>query len=136
MSGCTWYLDPPVESGARNRQVVKSAFYETGNFVQPFARQYEIRNALVEIEQLVLIGRQAEEISFLLSPLHWRAQRLAADSVGADRCFSFVEIGFLTNRIPSRVFVEIDIAIFLKRYPERLTGALMTRLRGADVIVI
>ena len=116
--------------------VLQAAFDEARDLVQPLARQHEIRHAFVEIEQLVLIGREPEEIGFLLGPLHRRAQRLATHAIGADRGFVLGEIGFLTHRIPSGIFVEIDVAGFLDRLPERLTGSLVPRLRSADVVVI
>ena len=46
--------------------------------LQPLLRQHEIRMRVVEREQLVLIGREPEEIALLLDPLDRRA--LAADA--------------------------------------------------------
>src|SRR4051812_14656633 len=136
MSGRAGHLDAPVEGGARDRNILQAAFDKASNLVQAFARQYEVGNALVKLEQFVLIGRQTEEIGFFLGPRHRRAQRFAADSVIAENGFALVEIAFLANRIPTRVLVEIDVAVLLDRRPQRLTRALVPRLGGADIIVI
>jgi hypothetical protein len=96
----------------------------------------KVRNARVQIEQLVLVGGQTEEIGFLLGPLDRRAERLTPDTIVAERRFRFVEIGFLANRIPAGIFVEIDGARLLQGDPQRLNGALMALLGGANVVVI
>ena len=50
------HLDAPVERRPRYRQVLQAASDKTCNFVQPLARQHEIGDACIEVEQLVLIG--------------------------------------------------------------------------------
>ena len=66
------HADAPVEGGARDRQVLQAAAHEARDFVEPLLRQHVIR-PLVELEQFVLISRQAEEVTLLLHPLDRRA---------------------------------------------------------------
>ena len=121
------HLDAPVERRSRDRKVLQAAFDKTRNFVEPLARQHEVGHIRIEGEQFVLIGRQAEEIGFLLGPLDRRAQRFAADTVSPDGGFRFVEISLLADRIPACIFAEIDIAVLL----DRTARVLGTPARGA-----
>ena len=106
------HRNAPVEGGARDRQILQAALHEARDLVQPLLRQHEIRDARVEVEQLVLIGGQPEEIALLLDPLDRRA--------GFDReprpllvqaGLVLGVIGFVAHRIPAGIFVEIDVAV-------------------------
>ena len=64
---------PQSKRRARDRQVLQPALHEAHDLVAPLARQDEIRMRLVVGEQLVLIGREPEEVALLLVPLDRRA---------------------------------------------------------------
>ena len=90
----------------------------------------------VELEQLVLIGRQLEEIALLLDPLDRRALRAAAHIVLADDGFLLGVIGLVAHRIPAGIGVEIDVAVLLHRAFQIAWHARCdARLGGADEAV-
>ena len=130
------HADAPVEGGARDRQVLQAAAHEARDLVQPLLRQHEIRPR-VEVEQLLLIGREPEEIALLLHPFDRRA------GLGRDAHLLLVEmrlvlgvIGLVAHRIPAGIFVEIDVAVLLHALPDFLRRAVMALLGGVDEVVV
>ena len=126
----------PVEGGARDRQVLQAA---ATKLATSFRRSFGSTKfgPLVELEQLVLIGGQAEEVALLLHPLDRRA------GLGGDPHLLLVEVGLVlgvvglvAHRVPAGVFVEIDVAVLLHPLPDRLRRAVVALLRGADEVVV
>src|SRR6478735_12701201 len=91
---------------------------------------------LVMGEELVLIGREPEEIALLLDPLDRRSLRRQLLAVGSFRQLAFVVIGFVAHRVPAGILAEIDIAVRLHAPPQLLAGALVALLARADEIVV
>ena len=128
--------DAPVEGGARDREVLQAAAHETRDFVQAFLRQHVVR-PLVEVEQLLLVGRELEEIALLLDPFDRRA------GLGGEALFLLVEvglvlgvIGLVAHRIPAGIFAEIDVAVLLHAPPDRFRRPVVALLGGADEVVV
>ncbi|MEY9682014.1 hypothetical protein ABIF13_002788 [Bradyrhizobium elkanii] len=135
MLGILRDLDAPVERRARDREVLEPAPYKTHHLVAARVRADEIGLTLVEVQQLVLVGRQLEEIALLLDPFDRRALRAAADIVLADDGLLLGVIGLVAHRIPAGIGVDIDVAVVLHAAPDFLHGPVMRRLRGADEAV-
>ena len=130
------HANAPVEGGARDRQVLQAAAHEARDFVQPLLRQHVIR-PLVKLEQLVLIGREPEEIALLLHPFDRRAGlRRHAHLLLVEMRLVLGVIGLVAHRIPAGIFVEIDVAVLLHPLPDRLRGAVVALLGGADEVVV
>ena len=126
----------PVEGGARDRQVLQAAAHEARHLVQALLRQHVIR-LLVELQQLVRIGRQPEEIALLLHPFDRRA------GLGGNAHLLLVQvrlalgvIGLVADRVPAGVLVEIDVAVRLHPLPDRFRGAVVALFRGMDEVVV
>ena len=114
------YLHAPVESGARDREVLQAAFDEAHHLIAACVRADEIGLALIERQKLVLIGRQPEKIGLFLDPFHRRALRAATDIVLADGGFVLAVVGLVAHRIPAGIDVDIDIAVLLHAIPDGL----------------
>ncbi len=92
---------------------------------------------LVEREQLVLVGREAEEVALLLDPLDRRALRPVADIALADLGeFGLGVVGLVADRIPAGIAVLVDVAIGRHPAPDRLAGSVVALLGGADEVVV
>ena len=50
--------------------------------------------------------------------------------------FAFVVIGFVANRVPAFVAIEIEVALLLHRLPDRLARAVVIGIGGADKTVV
>ena len=83
--GIAGHLDAPVEGGARQRQILQAAAHEARDFVHALLRQHEIRHALVEVEQPVGEGGEAEKIALLLDPFDRRALRAEPRPLSSSR---------------------------------------------------
>jgi hypothetical protein len=114
---------------------LQAAFHERHDFVSAHIRPDEVRLTLIERQQPVLIGRQAEEVALLLDPFDRRALRAAAHAVLASDGFVFGVIGFVAHRVPAGIGVRINIAVRLHAPPDFLHGAMMTGLGGTDEAV-
>ncbi len=126
----------PVKRRARDRQVLKTRLYERDDLVAPALGRDEIGMVAIMSKQPVAKCRQAEEVTLLLDPFNRRAGGRTADPVVMQCCFAFIVIGFITNRVPALVAVEIDIAGRFHAAPQRLRGRVMARLGRADERVI
>jgi hypothetical protein len=116
----TWHRDAPVEGGARDRQVLQARFDEGGDLVAALGRTDEIGPIFIERQQFVLIGREPEEVAFLLDPFHRCTLRAIADIVGTEFGFFLAVIGLVANRIPAGVTTLVDVAIGFHRLPDGL----------------
>ena len=134
--GLDGHRDAPIEGRARDRKILQAAAHEARHLVEPLLRQHEVGHARVEFEQLVLIGGEAEEIALLLDPLDRRALRPDAHALLVELGLVLVVVGLVAHRIPSGIFVEIDVAGLLHALPDADRGGMMARLCGADVIVV
>ena len=126
----------PIERGARDREILQPTFDEADDFVEAALRQHEVRVVRVELEQPVLIGREAEEIGLLLGPLDRRALRADAHVVGADFGFAFGVVRLVAHRIPALIGADIDVAGLDHLSPDRLAGLVVSGLGGADEAVV
>src|SRR4051812_29568585 len=86
----------------------------------------------IMIEQPLLIGREAEEPALLHRPIDERALRRKLLATLGDNQLLLVIISFVADRIPTFVAAEIDVPLLGHRLPDRLAGAVMGRLGGAD----
>ena len=135
MPGVAGDRDTPVERRPADRKIVEPALDESHDLVAIFLRRHEIWVGLVILEQPVAIGREPEEIAFLLDPARRRARRRQLGPLGAGRQFALLEIGFVAHRIPTRIFAEVDVAVGGHALPDRLTGATVARLRRPHDVV-
>src|SRR5207248_11252276 len=84
------------------------------------------RSSDLKIEQLVLVGGQPEEIAFFRDPLHRRAERAITLTVIGELGLALVVIGFVADRVPAGIFVEIDVAVGLHLRSEEHTSELQS----------
>ena len=136
MGGIVRDLDPPVERGARDRQVLQSRLDEGDYLVAPFRRTDEIGIVGVMLEQLFLIGRQLEEIALLLDPFDRRALWAVAYAIVAEFGLGLLVIGLVPDRIPPGVAALVDVAVIGHPVPNLPAGFVVARLGGADEIVV
>ena len=108
--GSPGHGDAPIESRARNRQILEAATHEALHLVRPRVGSNELGVRVVVSKQPFLIGRQLEEIALLLDPFDRRAlwRQLAA----VRRLFqlALIVVGLVAHRVPAGIFVEIDVA--------------------------
>ena len=135
--GVSGNLDAPVERGARDRQVLEAALDEADDLVATCRGGNELGMLFVQSEQTVLVGRETEGVVGLLGPLHRGAGlRRLTGAVVQKRGLGFGVEGLVTNRIPPRVRVEVDVARCGHLFPDRLAGDLMIGVGGADEPVV
>ncbi|MGY3393286.1 hypothetical protein ACVWW6_005877 [Bradyrhizobium sp. USDA 3311] len=89
----------------------------------------------VQLEQLLLIGGQAEEVALLLDPFDRRALRPEAHAVVVQARLVFGVVGFVAHRVPARIGVGIDVAVRFHAPPDLLGGAVVLLFGGADETV-
>src|SRR6202008_3024533 len=95
----------------------------------------EIRLRFIKREQLVLVGREAEEVRLLLHPFYRRALRAETHAVLAERGLLLGVVGFVAHRVPAGIAIEIDVAVLLHAPPDLLGRAMVLLLRGTDEAV-
>ena len=128
-------LDPPVEAGPRNRQIVEPALDEAEDFIAAAVGLDEFGVRGIMVEQSLLIGRQLEKPALLDGPFDRRSLRRAA-LLALPGQFARVVKRLVADRIPAFVAAEIEVAIGFHRLPDRLARAVMIGLRGADETII
>ena len=125
----------PVEGRAADGEVLQAAADEADDLVAPRPRPHEVGVLLVEREEPLPVGREAEEVAFLLDPLDRRARGPPARSVGADRDLALVEIGLVPHRVPAGVARQVDVAVRFHAPPELLRGGQVVGVGRADEAV-
>ena len=90
---------------------------------------------LVKAEEPVLVGRQPEEIAFLLDPLDRGAGRRTEAPVVLFRKLALVVIGLVTDRVPSGVLRQVNVAIRLHATPQLLRRDEVIRIGRANEAV-
>ncbi len=126
----------PGEGGAADREILEPRLHETDHLVAPALGRDEVGVRLVEREQPVLPGRETEEPGRLLHPLHRRAGGADPRAVGLHRRFALAVERLVAHRVPAAIVAEIEIARVVDALPERLAGAVVARLGGADEVVV
>src|SRR3546814_13598571 len=95
------HLDPPIEAGARDAQVLKPALDKAHDFVAATFRTNEIRLSLIKIKERLLISGKLEKPTFLNCPFDgrslWRKARLPFP---LDQFFFFVK-GLVADGAPA-----------------------------------
>ena len=99
-------------------------------------KQHIVEIVRIEGKEFVRIGGKAEEIALLLDPLDRRAVGSEALAFLVEPGLALGVIGLVAHRIPTGIFVEIDVAILLHTPPDFFRRSVMTRLRGVDEIVV
>ena len=89
-----------------------------------------------QFEQAILIVGKAEEPAFLDRPFHRGALGGQLGPLCILAKLALVVIGFVANRIPAFVAIEIKVALRLHRAPDRLAGGMMIRLHRADEPIV
>ena len=128
-------LDPPVKAGARHGKIAQPCFYEGDHLVAAAFRAQET-GSFQEGQQLVLIGGETKEPAFLNGPFDRCAlgrELLAALALGQ---LALVVIGFVADRVPAFVAIEIEVAIRFHAPPQFLGRGMVARFRGAQEYVI
>jgi hypothetical protein len=95
-------------------------------------REYEVGPLLVELEQAVLIRREAEEVVRLLDPLG-RDPVLGAQTV--DQVGLALEL-LAADAVQAAVDVLVDVAVVVDALQERLHEAVMALVGRADEEVV
>ena len=123
--------DAPAEAGARDGEVLEPAADEADDLVAARGREHEVRVGLVEGEEPVLPGGEAEEVAGLLDPLDRRpGRRLAVHELALG-----VE-GLVADRVPAGILAEIDVAGGDEPLPQGRHRPLVAGLGGADEVVV
>ncbi|MGY4454086.1 hypothetical protein ACVWZR_008746 [Bradyrhizobium sp. i1.3.1] len=129
------HFHAPIEGRARDREIAQAAAYEAHHLVLARVRANEFRMIFVELQKLVLIGRQAEEIALLLDPFDWRALRSEAHAVVVQARLVLGVIRLVAHRVPAGIAVGVDVAVRFHAPPDLLAGAMVLLFGGADEAV-
>ena len=101
-------FDTPVETGTGNGEVFKSPFDKADDLVALAARQDALRMGVVPCQQLVLIGREAEEVALLF----YNGGRLAALRTElAVHKLDLGEEGLTGDAVVSFVDIFVDVTV-------------------------
>ena len=123
--------DAPRLAGAADREVLEATLDEAARLVRPESRQDEV-GALVQLEQLLLEGREAEEPVALLDPLRHGVVlgALAVDEIvlGLER--------LAADAVQPGVHVLVDVPVVVQRLQESLHEPLVLFVARADEEVV
>ena len=97
----------PGLARAADREVAEPARDEALHLVEPKRRLHEVRALGVELQQLVLIGRETEEVVLLLDPL---GLRVVEGAQSVDQLLLGLE-GFAADAVEAGVHVFVHIAV-------------------------
>ena len=122
----------PVEGGAGDREVLEPGGDEGGDLVAAGVGADELGMVLVQLEQLVLVLREAEEVGLLFRPGHLGTSLLGQADAVDDLGFVIGVEGLVAHGVPARVRVEVDIAGFFELAPDGLRGGVVVLVGGAD----
>ena len=123
--------NPPGLSGAADREVLQAARDEASSLVGAEPRLNEV-GSLVELEELLLEGRETEEPVALLDPLGLHA---VLGTFPVDELRLGLE-GFAADAIQPRVDVLIDVAVVVERLQKALDEALVRLVTRPDEEVV
>src|SRR3954447_20008980 len=122
----------PRLAGTADAEIRQAALDEAPRLVVAEARQDEIGALVVQREQPVLVGRQAEEVVLLLDVLgrHTVIRTEAVDEVG------LALEGLAADAVEPGIDVLVDVAVVVDPLQELLDEALVALVRGADEEVV
>ena len=132
MSG---YFHAPVETGAADRKILQPALDECDHLVST-ARRFEKSGRVQQFDQGFRIFRKTEEPGFFLGPFHRCALGRELFAPLPFDEFLLVVIGFVTDRVPTFITVEIQIALGFHGLPDGSARLMMIFVRRADEPVI
>ena len=126
--------DAPRLPGTADREVLQPAGDERPRLVRPKAREDEVRPLVVEREQLLLIGREAEEPVALLDPL---GHDVVLGALAVDELLLRLE-RLAADAVEPRVDVLVDVVAAVRPDPlqELLDEALVALVARADEEVV
>ena len=135
-------LNAPVKAGAAHGKVVEAALDKAAHLVHAERGLNKIGVLVIKLEQLVLEGGKLKEVGLLLHALE-RAVAIGAE-VLADAAVLLVtlldlrvgEVGLVGHAVPAVVAALIQVAGLLHALPQILHGVMLTRLGGADEVVV
>src|SRR5262249_32154617 len=125
-------LDTPVESGARDPEVLQASFEQGHHLVEPLFWQHAVARRPVEIEQLLLVGSALEELGHSPAPMNRRSLQAYAFVMLLDPGLVLVIVGFIAPRVPSGVLAEINTARRTHPMPDANRGTMMALFGGAN----
>src|SRR5262249_37168812 len=103
-----WHRNAPANRGARNAQILQSAFNETDDFVLARFWLDELRVFPVKVEQWLLKSGELEKIVFFGNSLGGPAAVRAVVSR-----LRVVHKRVVVNAVLARVMAFVDVAVFL-----------------------
>ncbi len=130
------HRDAPVERRARDRQILEPHFDEAHDLVLALDRQDEVGVCRVVREQLLLIGREAEEVSLLLVPFDGRAGQGCDAGAVANLRLALLVVGLVAHRVPAAVHALEDVAGLLHAPPQLGARLVVSLLGRADEIIV
>ncbi len=129
--------DTPVKRGPADREVLQSALDEADDLVEAVLRCAELRLCLVQRQQPVLVGRQAEEVALLCRPGHLGICFPGiADAIVLHQGVVLDVKRFIADGVPALVLGEVDVAFGFHLFPDRLGGCVVVCISGADEPVV
>ena len=131
-----WYLDPPVEGRARDGEILQTAPDEAGNLVEALLREHEIGMPGIKVEQLALIGGETKKIALLLDPFDRCSLRTNPVPVIVQPRFILIVIRLIPHRIPTGIFVQVNIAGRFHALPDTDRCAMVALLRRPNELVV
>ena len=132
----TGHLHAPVEAGAADGKIAQTAFDEAHHLVSAAVGLDEVWLAAVQVQQLVLILRQAEEPAFLHRPFDRSAlRRQLLPPLACHKLLLVVE-GLVAHRIPTLIPVQIEVAIGFHLAPQRLARRMVTGFGRSDEAIV
>ncbi len=119
---------PPGLAGAADAEVLQAALDEASRLVGAELRQHEVGPLVIELEQPVLVGGEAEEVVLLFDPLGLDAvlRALAVDELGLrlER--------LAADAVEALVRVLVDVAVVVDPLEEVLDERLVALVARAD----
>ena len=123
--------DPPGLRRAADREVAQTARDEAPGLVGAEAGQDEVRALVVQLQQAVLVGGEAEEPVLLLQPLGLDA---VIGALAVDELVLALE-RLAADAIEAGVDVLVDVAVVVDLLEELLDEGLVSLVRRPDEVV-
>ena len=128
-----WYRDAPVKGRSGNTEVFHALFDECDHFVSSSFRFQEFRRLAENAQQFISVFADFEEVSFFLCFGNFSA---AVRAILAVYQLVLGPEGFARRAVPAFVLALVDVALFVHLHEERLDSLDVSRLRGADEIIV